>query len=244
MHIQVMGCLLRHFAIFILQWPLDILPRAFVPCFLFPVSQTRSEDAAAVSRSEAASGSCFLSPVSCSFPCTHANPCYNHSYPYSEGERLPDEPRLFLQRNFAMNGTKKSRNLSALMLIAALAFAGQARAEDKATIGDHMDTINSAVKKLRRDVKVADKNKDSIDTAKGAAEAAAKCVEMEPDIARKVPAAEKEKFIAEYRKQMKELAATFTDMAKLLGENKNEEAEKLVAKLLDQKKKGHDQFTE
>lgn len=143
-----------------------------------------------------------------------------------------------------MNGTHKSWNLLALTLIAALAFAGQAQAEEKATIADHMETINNAVKKLRKDVKVADKNKDSAELAKGAAEAAVKCLNMEPEIAKKVPAGEKEKFIAEYKKQMKELSDTFTEMAKLLGENKNEDAEKLVAKLLDQKKKGHDQFTE
>jgi len=143
-----------------------------------------------------------------------------------------------------MNASKKNWNLMTLTLIAALAFVGQAQAEEKATLADHMDTINSAVKKLRRSVKNADMNKDSVEVAKGASAAALKCIEIEPDIAKKVPAAEKEKFIAEYKKQMKELSDTFSDMAKLLGENKNEDAEKLVAKLLDQKKKGHDQFTE
>ncbi len=143
-----------------------------------------------------------------------------------------------------MNGSKKSWNVLALALVAVLSFAGMSRAEDKETIADHMDTINSAVKKLRRDVKKADLNADSVKVAKGAAEAAIKCVKMVPDIAKGVPAAERDKFIAEYKKQMEELAGTFNEMAKLLTANKNEDAEKLIAKLLDQKKKGHDQFTE
>ena len=143
-----------------------------------------------------------------------------------------------------MNGSKKALNVLVVALIAGLSFAGLAHAEEKATLADHMETINNAVKKLRKDVKVAEKNKESAELAKGAAEAATKCLAFEPEVAKKVPAGEKEKFMAEYKKQIQEVAATFTEMSKLLIENKNEDAEKLVTKLLDQKKKGHDQFTE
>jgi len=147
-----------------------------------------------------------------------------------------------------MNATKKNWNLLALALIASLSFAGYVQAEEKAqekeTLADHMGVINSAVKKLRKNVKNADMNKDSIELSNGAAVAAAACLAMTPEIAKKVPAADKDKFIAEYKKQMGELIDSFKSLSKLLMENKNDDAEAIVTKLLDQKKKGHEQFTE
>ena len=143
-----------------------------------------------------------------------------------------------------MNGSKKVWNVLVVALIAALSLAGLTQAAEKSKLTDLMETINNAVKKLRKDVKKADLNKASAELAKSASEAATKCLEFLPETASKVPAAEKEKFIAEYKKQIQELAATFTELEKALLDNKNEDAEKIITKLLDQKKKGHDQFTE
>lgn len=145
-----------------------------------------------------------------------------------------------------MNRLNKARGVNVLLLalLAALALPGAVRAEEEAGIADHMDTINSAVKKLRKDVKKADLNKASAEIAKKASEAAAKCLALVPEIAKSVPAAERDKFIAEYKEQMAALVATFKTLETTLNENKNEEAEKLVQKLLDQKKKGHEKFVE
>ncbi len=144
-----------------------------------------------------------------------------------------------------MNVSKKFRFCSALLvtLIAGLSLAAPAVAEDT-PLTEQMNIINKNVKKLRKDVKKAELNKESAALAKECAEAATKAKELAPATAAKVPAAEKDKFIAEYKKQMDDLIATFKELEKNLADNKNEDAEKLIEKVLDQKKKGHDKFTE
>ena len=123
-----------------------------------------------------------------------------------------------------------------LSLLCAVAAVPSTRAADKdeTVLGDHMDKMGAAFRKLRKQIDDATKNADSIalvDTMKQEATAAAKeKPAWHPDDA--------DKFAA----KMKEFIAKIDDLSAALKAGKNDVAAKLVAELAQAQKEGHKEF--
>jgi hypothetical protein len=145
----------------------------------------------------------------------------------------------------------KNRLLIASTSIA-LAFAPLAQAEaakaapkgeEKHTeLGDKMEKLNGAYRKLKRQVADASKNESSlalIATIKSAAEAS---LEFKPEITAEKPAADQAKFVESYKTEMKKMIELVGKLEAALKAGKNDEAAKMIADLDAQQKSSHKEF--
>ena len=132
--------------------------------------------------------------------------------------------------------------LTHLLTIAALALALPAFAEEETPLGKEMEKASKAQKALGRASKEGKVTKDMVSKVaeiKAAFEAALK---LEPAKAKDVPAAEKAKFLADYKAAM-EAAIKDVDALKVAVESeKAEDVAKALEKLNNGKKEGHKAF--
>ena len=123
--------------------------------------------------------------------------------------------------------------------VAALAFAFPALAEEETPLGKEMEKAAKAMKAIGRAQKEGKVTKDMVSKVadiKAAFEAAAK---LEPAKTKDVPAAEKAKFLADYKTSME---ATIKDLDALKAAVESEKADevgKALEKLNAGKKEGH-----
>jgi soluble cytochrome b562 len=124
--------------------------------------------------------------------------------------------------------------LSLLCAVAAVPSTRAADKEDTTVLGDHMDKMGAAFRKLRKQIDDATKNADSIalvDTMKKEATAASKeKPAWHPDDA------------AKYAAKMKEFIAKIDDLSAALKAGKNDVAAKLVGEIAQAQKEGHKEF--
>ena len=114
--------------------------------------------------------------------------------------------------------------------------------EDKTPLGDQMEKLNGAYRKLGRQVADATKNEDSLAQVaiiKAAAEAA---VKLEPAKKSEVPAAEQAKFVADYQAKMKEFLATVGKLETALKAGDNTAAAALVEEMKNERNADHKSF--
>lgn len=141
--------------------------------------------------------------------------------------------------------------LAALMVAALLgpsaprAMAADETATEKQEIADHMGLINDNYKKLRRVARNKEFTDESVKLAAEMVTAAQASKEMVPPMAEKITdKAEKEKFIADYRKAMDAMIAQLQGLETALKEKRFDEAAKMIEDLNTTKKEGHDKFVE
>lgn len=115
-------------------------------------------------------------------------------------------------------------------------------AHDETELEGKMDSMGQAWKKLKRQAADATKNAESLQlvaTLRTSAEEAAK---LEPAKAADVPAADREKFVADYRGGIKKMINELTKLEAALLAGKNDEAAKLIADIGALQKAGHKEF--
>ena len=129
--------------------------------------------------------------------------------------------------------------LTHLLTIAALALAFPAFAEEETPLGKEMEKAGKAMKAIGRAAKEGKVTKDlaaKVAEIKTAFEAAAK---LEPAKAKDVPAAEKAKFLADYKASMEATIKDLDALKAAVESEKVEDVNKALEKLNNGKKEGH-----
>ena len=111
-------------------------------------------------------------------------------------------------------------------------------------LAKQMEVIDSGVKKLRRSLRKAESNPESLQTIEKVLAAATKCKDMTPARAAKVPEADRAKFVENYKKDMAAFIKTVEEMKAAVKDNKNDKALELHKSLKTQEEKGHEKYTE
>lgn len=105
-----------------------------------------------------------------------------------------------------------------------------------------MDDINTAYRRLNRQVSDATKNADSLKQIATIQQTAAAAMKLEPAKKKDLPAADQAKFVADYQAQMKEFVAHVGKVETALKAGKNDEAAELLKTLKQDQEEGHKQF--
>lgn len=114
--------------------------------------------------------------------------------------------------------------------------------EDQTELGDKMEKLNNAYRKLGREVSDATKNEDSLAQVaiiKASAQAALK---LEPAKKKDLPEADQAKFLADYQAKMKEFNATVDKLEAALKAGDNATAAKIVDDMKTERNEGHKAF--
>ena len=121
---------------------------------------------------------------------------------------------------------------------------GKAKADDKeeTELGDKMDKMGGAFRKLKRQVADASKNENSLKLVATIKESAAAALKLEPAMKADKPAADQAKFVEAYQAKMKEFNETVAKLEAALKAGKNDEAAKLVEAMGAAQKEGHKEF--
>ncbi len=132
-----------------------------------------------------------------------------------------------------------------LTLIGALVVAPFSLAQDKepeTELTTKMDKMGSAFRTLRRQIANPEKNQDSLAKIAILRENAQASLKLEPAKKTDIPAAQQQKFVADYRAKMKEFIGVIDKVAEALKANNNEEAAKLVGVMEKTQKDAHSEF--
>ena len=138
---------------------------------------------------------------------------------------------------------------SLLLAVAILAFAAPfvRAAEEKKTktgLDDQMENIDEAMSKLRRTIRKAELNNDSLKLLTDLQQAAVACKAMVPAKAAKLPESQRAPFIAAYRKDMAELVISLSQMEIAILNGDNTKAQDIYKQLKTMEDKGHDKYKE
>lgn len=109
-------------------------------------------------------------------------------------------------------------------------------------LDDLMEQINTAYRKLTRQISNSAKNADSLTAVATMRERAVESAKLEPKRKAEVPAAEQAKFVADYQAGMKAFIADIDKLKAALEAGKNEEAAALLKTLKQAQEDGHSQF--
>lgn len=132
--------------------------------------------------------------------------------------------------------------LRLLVPVLALAVAVPAFAEDDTPLGKEMEKVSKALKVVNRnlaDPAQKDANLAKIADAKTALDAALK---YEPAMTKSVPAAEKAKFLADYKAAMEQTGKSLEELKAAVTAGNTDAAAKAMEKLNSEKKEGHKKF--
>ncbi len=127
-------------------------------------------------------------------------------------------------------------------VFAAAALATSVFAEEDTPLGKEMDKLNKAIKAVNRaiaDPAQKDANLAKLADAKASME---KALTLEPAMAKDVPAADKEKFLTDYKASMQEQLKTLEELRAAIADGKADDATKAMEKLVKGKKDGHKKF--
>jgi cytochrome c556 len=126
-----------------------------------------------------------------------------------------------------------------------LAFAQEHKHEHKepeTELGNTMDKMNGAWRKLKKQVADPASNAGSLELVATISAAADKALTFTPARAADVPAADRAKFTADYQAQMKDFIAQIAKLGAALKANDNAAAAALVQKMGAMQKEGHKEF--
>lgn len=132
--------------------------------------------------------------------------------------------------------------LSLICAVGTVPVALHAADKDETELGNHMDKMNGAFRKLRKQVNDVAQNAESLKLVATIKEEAAASAKLEPAKKSEIPAAEQAKFVADYQAKMKEFNGKVAALEAALKANKNDEAAKLVDELAAAQKQGHKNF--
>jgi len=122
---------------------------------------------------------------------------------------------------------------------------GGKKKKDKDTeLQKHMEVIEAAMKKLRRSLPKSDQNAESLKQIADIQKAAKACVDLIPAMASTVPAGERDKFVASYKKDMEAFIGEVGKMEQAVKDGKNDEAVEIHKKLKELEDKGHEKYNQ
>ena len=134
----------------------------------------------------------------------------------------------------------------------ALAFAPAMRAEDakpaqkseapETELGGHMEKLNGAYRKLKRQIADPAKNAESLALVATIKEHATASLKLKPEMTADKPAADQAKFVESYQTEMKKMIELVNKLETSLKAGKNDEAAKMIADLDAQQKSSHKEF--
>lgn len=144
----------------------------------------------------------------------------------------------------------KSTRLTLALLLAALAPAPLAFAQEPPAaakkehteLEDRMEKMNSAWRRLRRQVADPAQNASSLELVATIREASKGTEKMTPAKAADVPAAERAKFLADYEAGMKKFFTQLDTLEAALKAGKTDDAQKALTDIADYQKKSHKAF--
>ena len=111
-------------------------------------------------------------------------------------------------------------------------------------LAKQMEIIDSGMKKLRRSLRKAESNKESLETIEKVHGAAVKSKDLVPAMAAKQPEAKRAESVAAYKKDMENTIKTIEQMRDAVKEGKNDKALEIHKTLKTQEDKGHEKYTE
>lgn len=114
--------------------------------------------------------------------------------------------------------------------------------EPETELGNAMDKMNGAWRKLKKQVADPASNASSLELVATISAAAEKALTFTPARAADVPAADRAKFIADYQAQMKAFIAEIAKLGAALKANDNAGADAIVKKMGALQKEGHKDF--
>jgi soluble cytochrome b562 len=118
----------------------------------------------------------------------------------------------------------------------------QKKKDDETELGKTMEKLNGAWRKLRKQAGDAASNAASLDLAATVKACAEKALTFKPAKVADVPAADQEKFVADYQKQMKDFVALADQLVAAFKANDNAGAQDLIKKMGAAQKEGHKEF--
>src|SRR5882757_7198929 len=121
----------------------------------------------------------------------------------------------------------------------AAAETDKASDEKQTELGRHMDSMNKAYRKLRRQIAEATKNEDSLKLVAVMRENAEASVTLTPEKAADLPEADRAKFVENYQKAAKSFIEQIVKLETALKRNDNEAAQKILAGFSDIQKQSH-----
>ena len=106
-----------------------------------------------------------------------------------------------------------------------------------------MEVIEAGMKKLRKSLRSADDNAESLKTIADIKKAAVASKDQVPAMASTLPEAERAKFVAAYKKDMEAFIAEVDKMEASVKAGKNDEAAEVHKKLKELEDAGHEKYT-
>ena len=111
-------------------------------------------------------------------------------------------------------------------------------------LAKQMEIIDEGLKKLRRSLRKPDTNKESLETISQVQAAAVASKALTPAKAAKLPDAERQKFVAAYRKDMAAMIVQLLNMEIAVLEGNNDKAMEIHKKMKDIEDEGHKKYEE
>ena len=112
----------------------------------------------------------------------------------------------------------------------------------KSELNDRMEDMDDAFKKLKRTVRKADQNEESLKLINELQAKAVECKAMIPTKAQKVPEADRARFVSAYRREMAALLMDFCQMEQAILDGDNAKAVDIWKATMERQDKDHDQF--
>jgi soluble cytochrome b562 len=129
--------------------------------------------------------------------------------------------------------------------------AAAAQDDEKSKVKDldtelakQMEVIDEGMKKLRRTLRKAESNKESLEWIEKIEKAATKSKDLSPAMAAKIPEAERAKWVENYKKDMDAFIKSVGEMKAAVKDGKNDKAQEVYKALKEQEDKGHEKYTE
>ena len=137
----------------------------------------------------------------------------------------------------------------AVLLVCGLSVGLVATAADQPAAADtelakHMEEPEDHLKKLRRSLRKAEENAESLQHIDKALEEAVECKALLPAKAARVPEAERAQFVNNYRKDMVAVIMDLCQMELAVLEGNNDRAQEIHKGLKTKEDEGHEKYTD
>jgi soluble cytochrome b562 len=129
-----------------------------------------------------------------------------------------------------------------LTIVAACALVMPAYSEEDTPLTKEMEKLNKALKAVNRSLTDATQKDANIAKIADAKAACAAALKYEPASTKNVPAADKAKYLSDYKASMEEVGKNLDALKAAIEGGKTEDAKALMEKLNGQKKDGHKKF--
>ena len=121
--------------------------------------------------------------------------------------------------------------------------AGEA-ADELTPLAKQMEVVEQGLRKLRRSVRDPERNAESIELLAGMQRAALESKSQRPVMTERVPEAERDAFLADYRKGMIALLEGLLAIEKSLLDGDNRAAREHTKRVAEMEDSGHDKFVD